>query len=66
MALLPRLLRRLGAEPVDEVLQLLLSDARIADALNRKRKKILTILKYLNSVWIRRIRIIPLDPEPYH
>ena len=43
----PRHVRRLGAEPVDEVLQLLLSDARIADALNRKRKK--NSLQYLKG-----------------
>ena len=59
-----------SAEHVEEVLQLLLSDARIVDALNRKKKKILTILKYLNSILrirIRGIRIISLDPDldPY-
>ena len=37
----------LSAEPVEEVLQLLLSDARIADALNRKKK---TYLQYLGAI----------------
>ena len=45
-------IRGLAADPVDEVLQLLLSDGRISDALNRKNKIVKGLVSWA-VLWIR-------------